>query len=467
MNAVVLHIQDALEVRHRTAVAILLIGIEATAILVAFATRSGLLLQAAGLAILFVILLIGISRPLLPLFGLVAIIPIEEVLRVDEIGTLSKVLGLLFAVVYAVPRIRRLKVGAMPAAGWAFIGWAVLSVTWAIEPSVSLQEIPTMIQLFAVAVLIADVIVADPSRTRAIMWTYSISAALTALVGIDSYITGSALDPTRVTAFAGQDAAQFALILLPALVFTLHELSAGRAVPFSGTIALLTGIAIILSGTRGAWLGVAVMVVFFLIPGLTPRRRVVTMVAVALTLLVALQLPGVSDLIDRRTGSALPTGGAGRTDIWTVGATIFQSTPLVGVGLSNFPVAYTPERVRAAAVANYTDPAYGSHSIIVGTISEFGLIGIVLLVGFLGPLVLRRGWGPDAVMIQATLASILTAALFLDVLNRKQVWLVIGIAAGLGYLRARRPPAPIEDLTLVPVASPATGRNQPSDDPAG
>ena len=467
MSAAVLHIQDALTVRHRTAIAILLLGLEAAAILVAIATRSGLLLQAAGLAALFVILLIGVSKPLLPLFGLVAIIPIEEVLRVDEIGTLSKVLGLLFAVVYAVPRLGRLKVGAMPAAGWAFVGWAVLSVTWAIEPSVTLQEIPTIIQLFAVAVLVADVIVTDPSRTRTIMWIYSISAAITALVGIESYITGSALDPTRVTAFAGQDAAQFALILLPALVFTLHELSAGRVIPFSGTIALLTGIAIILSGTRGAWLGVAVMAVFFLIPGLTPRRRVVTMAAVVLTLLVALQLPGVSDLIDRRAGSALPTGGAGRTDIWTVGATIFQSTPIVGVGLSNFPIAYTPERVRAAAVANYTDPAYGSHSIVVGTLSEFGLVGIFLLAGFLGPLVLRRGWGPDAVMIQATLASILTAALFLDVLNRKQVWLVIGITAGLGYLRARRAPAPTDELVLAPAMPPAARPSPAPEDPTG
>ena len=38
-------------------------------------------------------------------------------------------------------------------------------------------------------------------------------------------------------------------------------------------------------------------------------------------------------------------------------------------------------------------------------------------------------------MVQAALASLLVVALFLDVLsNRKQVWLIIGFAAGLSYL---------------------------------
>jgi hypothetical protein len=62
-------------------------------------------------------------------------------------------------------------------------------------------------------------------------------------------------------------------------------------------------------------------------------------------------------------------------------------------------------------------------------------IGVALLVPFLGPLVLRRGWGPEAATLPAALVSLLTVALFLDILaNRKQVWLVIGLVAGLAYL---------------------------------
>ena len=82
----------------------------------------------------------------------------------------------------------------------------------------------------------------------------------------------------------------------------------------------------------------------------------------------------------------------------------------------------------------------GSHNLVVGTLAELGVIGLVLLATFLLPLVLRPGWGPEAATVQAALAALLTSALFLDILsNRKQVWLIIGFAAGLRYL-AKAPP---------------------------
>jgi hypothetical protein len=108
------------------------------------------------------------------------------------------------------------------------------------------------------------------------------------------------------------------------------------------------------------------------------------------------------------------------------------------VGLGNFWAALTPDLIRdselsgedAGGLANQ-DP----HSILIGTLAELGPIGLVLLGLFIGPLVVRRGWGPDADVIQASLASLLVTALFLDVMLQKQFWLLIGIACGLGYLR--------------------------------
>ncbi len=80
---------------------------------------------------------------------------------------------------------------------------------------------------------------------------------------------------------------------------------------------------------------------------------------------------------------------------------------------------------------------------LIGTLIELGPIGLLLVGLFLGPLVFQRGWGPDAATIQAALASLLTLALFLDVLaNRKQVWLVIGLAAGLAVLARRNRKTP-------------------------
>ena len=205
------------------------------------------------------------------------------------------------------------------------------------------------------------------------------------------------------------------------------------------SITVLTAAGVLVSGTRGAWVAVVVVLLILVLPQLQPRRRIAAVV-MALALGVALyQLPGVPDLLAERTGTVVSTGGAGRSDIWSVAGSIYASAPVLGVGYANFPVAYTPEMVRAANVNTLVLSGRGPHNAVVGTLIELGPIGLILLVLAVGQLVVRRGWGRDAAMIQAALASLLTLALFLDIMsNRKQVWLVIGLAAGLRYLPAER-----------------------------
>ena len=159
---------------------------------------------------------------------------------------------------------------------------------------------------------------------------------------------------------------------------------------------------------------------------------------VLLLFAVTLQLPGTAELVAQRTDVAISSGGSGRTDIWSVGIRIFESAPVAGVGFANFPIAFTPEQLRAAAVSSEIGTGRGPHNIVIGTLGELGLIGLVLLALFVLPLVLRRGWGPEASVVQASLASLMIDALFLDIVsNRKQVWLVLGIAAGLAYRGSR------------------------------
>ena len=87
------------------------------------------------------------------------------------------------------------------------------------------------------------------------------------------------------------------------------------------------------------------------------------------------------------------SGGAGRTDIWSVGLVIFESSPVIGVGFGNFPVAYTPQMVIEADVGfsqgAYRDP----HNLVVSTSAELGLVGLALLGLFLVPLACERAGG--------------------------------------------------------------------------
>jgi O-antigen ligase len=442
MSAAVARIGDAFHLGPRITWLLCLSGLVGVTSAAALATRFGLMtlvLVAVGAA---VVTAVSFRFPLLTLLLFAAFIPIEEVVLIDGLGTISRFAGILFAVTYGIPRLGRLSFGAMPRAGWAYVAWATLSFGWAIRPDTAWSELPTLLQLFLIGVLVADYVVQHPEIVRPVLWTYSLSAAATAVVGTQSYLAMGFADD-RAVAITGQDPAQFAALLLPALFFGLSELISGPRRSLGGLVVFLTSLGIIVSGTRGAWFAVVAVLLLFVLPRFSAARRVGVIASIIVVLIVAYQIPGVAELLSDRASTALSTGGAGRADIWQVGLTIYRSSPLTGVGFANFPVAYTIDAVRAAGVA-YPSAfvvGRGPHNLVIGTLVELGPIGLVLLAAFLAPLVLRRGWGPEARAVQMGLAALMGSALFLDILsNRKQVWLMIGIAAGLGVLaRARGP----------------------------
>jgi O-antigen ligase len=381
------------------------------------------------------LVLLGLRWPLLPLFVFVALVPIEDTLNIGGLGTLSRWSGIVFAGVYAIPRIGRLVPGALPLTVWAYVGWAVLSVAWAVDPGVAQGELQTLVQLAIIGFLIADVVIHDPTVVRPLLWAYSISTAATAAIGIGTYLIGGLAADGRAAAIANQNPAQFASLLLPTLIFGLHELLNRRHVAASGLVALLCMAGIVVSGTRSVWTAAALVTFLLLLPRLGIRRAIVALAVVGVLVLATFQIPGVAGLVAERTGSAASSGGAGRTDIWAVGIEIFESSPVIGLGYANFPVAFTATVIRSANVTVDIGAGRGPHNVIIGTAGELGIVGLVLLALFILPLVLRRGWGPDALVVQAILASLMIDALFLDILsNRKQVWVAIGLAAGLAYL---------------------------------
>jgi O-antigen ligase len=392
-------------------------------------------LAAVGLAGGIGLVLLGLRWPLLPLFIFVALVPIEETVVITGVGTLSRWIGVVFAVVYAIPRINRLTPLALPLAGWAFVGWAALSVAWAVDPDASSVPVQTLIQLAVIGFLIADVVINDPTVVRPLLWVYSVAAAATAAIGIVVYGIGGMSADVRIAALAGQNPAQFASLLLPAFIFGLHEMLNRRRVAASALVAFLCMAGIVLSGTRSVWLAAAFVVLFLLLPRLGIRRAIAALGVVGVLVLVTFQIPGVASLVVERTQTAAQTGGAGRTDIWASGLEIFESAPVTGVGYGNFPVAVAMTDFRSANIGATNLTFLAPHSVVVGPAVELGVVGLTLLVLFIVPLIARRGWGPDGLLVQAILASLMVDALFIDIFGyRKQVWIAIGLASGLAYL---------------------------------
>jgi O-antigen ligase len=383
-------------------------------------------------------LVLAISRPTSLFYLYCAAIPFNLALPPGPAGTISRIAGLIFFIGYLARRPNSLNPRTIPLVGWAFIGWTLVSCLWAIDGSVAFQAWLSLAQLFAITVLIASMVSEDPAIIWPGLWAYALSASVTAAIAIASYLEGGIFG--RATAFADQDPALFASLVLPAAIFLMGEVQSrstralARATAVACLMVCVVGLA--LSGTRSAWVGAAVATVVWLIVKRDPRQ---ILAVAALTLgmaLLVVTVPGIGAFLFGRIENSLATGGSGRTDIWIVGLSILASAPLVGVGFANFPLAFTPYAIAHASGASNASGALfadrGAHNVLLATTVETGIMGALLLVAFFG-VALVRSIGDRGYVIRVALISLYLQAMFLDILTQKQLWLFLGLAFGLAF----------------------------------
>lgn len=430
-------------VRHaRLAIGVFPIIVAAAA---AAAARTGMLPLAVGASSLLVLLLIGLRSPVLVLALFAALIPIEDTLNFSGVGTAARIVGLVFVVV-CVSRRGLPRPAVIPFAGWAFVLWATASGVWALDVSAWASSTFTLLQMFVLALFVGDLVSDDPGVVRRIMWAYSSSAVLSVLVLVVSPSGFAGSD--RLTAFTGQDPAQFSATLVPAFLFLVYEgarLATQRTFARVVAVLILAGSGLVMwgalvSGTRSAIVGLLVGLAVMAVPGTGNRGGRLSIGAIGIGgAVVAFLAPGVSDSVLDRLSNALITGGSGRQDIWAVGATIFAQHPLVGVGYASFPSAFTSDVIRLSVIPGL-DPAAvfegrGPHSIVIGTAAELGIVGIALLSWFLLRVLTARPSSKLWPFIRAAVIGMLAQAMLLDVLNRKQLWLILGVALGLALAK--------------------------------
>ena len=124
MSSSITRIGDAFDLGPNTARLVTLLGLVGAVAIAALATRQGILLIVLALALGGIATVVGLRWPLLPLLLFAALIPIEQVVIVEGLGTISRLAGILFAVCYGVPRLGQLSLRAMPPAAWAYLAWA-------------------------------------------------------------------------------------------------------------------------------------------------------------------------------------------------------------------------------------------------------------------------------------------------------------------------------------------------------
>lgn len=446
---------------------------------VAEATATNRLPLALEASALLILLLIGLRSPVLVLVLFAVLVPVEDTLVVSGAGTATRFVGLIFAAAYLANRGQLPRLSTMPAAGWAFVLWAVASGLWVVDFAAWAGAIVTLLQMLTLALLVGDLVSRDPPAARRVMWAYSVSAVVTVFVLMTA--PTEVVGTSRLTAFSGQDPAQFSAVLVPAFLFLAYEGSRAASRPDAGRIAtllILAGAGLVAwgaleSGTRSAMVGLGAGLAAMTATGTGHRGGRLSIAAVGLVGVgAALLAPGVVDSVLARLSDAVSTGGAGREDIWAVGATIFGQHPLVGVGYANFPSAFTSDVIQISNVpglvlAELTN-GRGPHSILVGTAAELGIVGIALLGLFLWRVLSARSGLGLSNFVRAALVAMLAQATLLDVLDRKQLWLVLGIAVGLAAAARNHEAGDTGSRVLPHVRPPsAVPSRGPSQSPAG
>lgn len=363
-------------------------------VLVAVASRLGSLGPVAVLAIpLLPALALAVLRDLR--VGVIAVIATFPVGVTEVPGSPFQLVQLTVLVVVALVALRRLAAGEGPlpltlTMTWAvaFVAWLVLAVPSALAYQLAFRETALWIVGFLVAaavvaacprlsdvaiVLGALVLVITLASATAPFDTADIRAAYGGSV-VKGRATGIFPEPNQMGTFAATGA----------LVGVGLAFSAGtrrrRWLAWSGSAICL--LALMLSLSRGAWIGFTVGAVVLLVK-LASARRTLAAAAVPLVLIALAvgsfapsspQVEVVGQRLRSITGEKNPYDD--RPAIWSEAFSEIRDDPWSGQGPGNFPVAST----RATSASRTTFAAH-AHNQLLTWASEDGLPAAAFAIG--------------------------------------------------------------------------------------
>jgi putative inorganic carbon (hco3(-)) transporter len=216
-------------------------------------------------------------------------------------------------------------------------------------------------------------------------------------------------------------------------------------------VALLSGAQIVLSLTRGAWMGMAAGIVFLLFVSgrrlFRPGSVLLASMGVAV-LLAAVISSGAGKAVEKQTGritDASYVSNLERLNRWYAGWSMFREDPLNGVGYGTYSDNSAAFR-RVPLGTEQSAQFMGVHSEYLRVLSETGLLGAaaallaLLTVGGLAVRAIRGSEDPVlrglAVGMAGGLVTYLVHAFVNDYLGYDKaaipVWTAVGVLAALG-----------------------------------
>lgn len=402
-------------------------------------------------------------------FGLyAALVPVEALLRTggSSGSTLTKFASFAVGLAF-IARIIVTRRALLPPRPWfawgAFVFLALASAGWSVYQSQTLSTVSIVLQLFLLYTIgaVYPMSPIDAIRLRRVI---EIAGVLVAGYGFYAYFTGQRLNGTRLSLSAGQfqiDPNHYgAFFIIPMSLLMARFLTDRRLAVRVASVAAFgfCAINVFLTGSRGVFFGIACVFVYLAV---RTRNFLATAAMAAVFIGISIAVPNTwQRFVDPTQGDA-----SGRTDIWTVGLHAFPHFWLSGSGFATYDYVYSLFLLQSyqRQFAGWDRP---SHSLILGTSVELGVIGLglVLLAWFMS---LRQTWNvradhplaPIAYGAEAACAGLFVTALTLDMLWFKYLWLafMVGVmtsnaiaARNLWAPRLRAPVTNVSGLARLP-----------------
>lgn len=295
-------------------------------------------------------------------------------------------------------------------------------------------------------VFYAALLESRPDLYKLIFWAWTWAAVATAALGIAGYfgvIPGGAFTLFGRAAGAFKDPNVFGPFLVLPAIFMLQKIVAGRsaALPFHAAILIFLTAGIFLSFSRGAWGLFAVsglMIVGALYVQSTSnlfRLRIIVMGAVALALLtialiIALQLPGVSDLFSERAqlAQSYDTGRLGRFARFIIGFQMAMEHPL-GIGPLEFGLMLGEDthNIWLKALLDYSWLGFASYLTLI----------VLTLAGGIRIIFRDRPWQPFLLAAYVVFVGHVLLGTVIDTNHWRHFYLLLGMVWGGMALEVR------------------------------
>lgn len=268
------------------------------------------------------------------------------------------------------------------------IAWALLGHLFALEPGVSIQVLKgvhltnVLFTLFILSTITTYV------RLEVAMAANAVGAAVLAFY----YIKGGT--PTMWTPVSTYDRNDLALLFnmsLPIVLWLFVEQKVRWTKIALGVLAAALGFCVLMSQSRGGFLGLAVILLYFMITESSVRLRYRLTPILALGLGLALMPAEVKDRLstlrsledDYNVESA-----TGRVEIWKRAVKYVEQRPVFGVGIANFPIAESRLSDEARQFGGRWKSSV-AHNSYVEITAETGVPGGILYLAMIVTLV---GW---------------------------------------------------------------------------